>query len=548
MRRNRKHFHRNTGLIAVALSLLAETAAGAQTEPWFGLPAPGPATEQVLEFDGLDFKQLPAPPVGKETQFDGRTLYDEMKRITQFSYLSRDAGDRLWGRVAGSPANEAAIHYVLEQFKAAGLVDVQKVPVPFEAPEALPQSWSVEVLGMPEFGSAGQTVTLQSALPRAAQFDGQPLRPDQREAIEKNPTRTLTAPLVYAGDGGPAALASVDLKGKIVVTRLPANPAHFYNEQFYVGPRAAINAGAAAVLVILEGPGNMQARVGSCYPQICFNLGAEDGAFLEALFAKSGAAGLNGKLQARLTVTETVDPTRASHMIIGRVKGKTSKENIVINAHSDGWFAGAADNAVGVAGLLAMARHYARPANKPRHDIYFVLGAGHHSPTKDTLPLVRFDPEIPTHNVAMVNLEHFTSIGIAKTAFGILKRDPPRDRYGNILFPFVPTNWDTQLREVSLKPISRPLIDAWEQSAQKYLLSGPAEVLGEAASESTPFTRAGGAAINNVEANLWYHTSGDTAETIAPEGLQRSLLFFRDFVDRVDKLNRADIQPAAPTP
>jgi hypothetical protein len=232
-------------------------------------------------------------------------------------------------------------------------------------------------------------------------------------------------------------------------------------------------------------------------------------------------------------------------MVIGRVKGSSkSMENLVVNAHSDGWFAAASDNAVGVAGLLALARHYALPANKPRHDIYFVLGAGHHSPTKDTLPLVKYNPEIPKQNVVMVNLEHFTSIGVVKSAFGILKPEVPRDRYGNVVFPFVSTNWDTQLREVTMKPDSTALTAIWEKAAQKSLLSGPAQILGPAASESTPFTRAGGTAINNVEANLWYHTSGDTPDTIAPEGLQRSLLFFRDFINAADKLNRADIQPS----
>jgi hypothetical protein len=382
-------------------------------------------------------------------------------------------------------------------------------------------------------------------MPRAATGDGRALSVEQRKTIEEHPTRTITAPLMYAGDASPAALSSIDLKGKIAVVRVPANPASFYNVQFYGAPGNAIRAGAVGVLVIFEGPGNMQTRAGTCFPEICVNLGNEDGAFIEALLGKAAAAGVRGKIQARLTLTETVDAKRVSHMVIGRIKGASSEENIVINAHSDGWFAAASDNGNGVAGLLALARYYGKPRNKPRHDMYFVLGAGHHSPTKDSLPLVRYAPELVKKNIVMLNLEHISSIGIVRSAYGVLMSPTiPRDRYDNVVFPFYPTNWDTQLRSVSMRPLdSAVLKGVWESAAQKNYLTSAARVVGPASGETRPFTMAGGASINNVEANLWYHTSGDTPETISPEGMQRALLFFRDFINGMDKLKRADIQP-----
>jgi len=50
---------------------------------------------------------------------------------------------------------------------------------------------------------------------------------------------------------------------------------------------------------------------------------------------------------------------RASN-VIGIVPG-TSDENIIINAHVDGWFEGANDNADGTAVLVGLAQNFAKP-------------------------------------------------------------------------------------------------------------------------------------------------------------------------------------------
>ncbi len=57
-----------------------------------------------------------------------------------------------------------------------------------------------------------------------------------------------------------------------------------------------------------------------------------------------------------------------------------SDETIVLNAHVDGWFDGAGDNADGLAVLVALARHFAKPENRPARTLVFVASAGHHTP------------------------------------------------------------------------------------------------------------------------------------------------------------------------
>ena len=62
------------------------------------------------------------------------------------------------------------------------------------------------------------------------------------------------------------------------------------------------------------------------------------------------------------------------------IRGSDSQEAIVLNAHADGWFDAAGDNADGLSVLLALARHFAKPENRPERTLVFVASAGHHSP------------------------------------------------------------------------------------------------------------------------------------------------------------------------
>ncbi|HIE93953.1 MAG TPA: M28 family peptidase [Acidobacteria bacterium] len=66
------------------------------------------------------------------------------------------------------------------------------------------------------------------------------------------------------------------------------------------------------------------------------------------------------------------------HNVVGVVP-EPSDENILVNAHADGWFDAAGDNADGLAALLAMARHFARPEHQLDRTLVFVASGGHHS-------------------------------------------------------------------------------------------------------------------------------------------------------------------------
>ena len=94
---------------------------------------------------------------------------------------------------------------------------------------------------------------------------------------------------------------------------------------------------------------------------------------------RAAVAGIADKLRVRLTLkTETRTNLKAENAV-AVVPGK-SDEVIILNAHVDGWFDGAGDNADGLAVMVALARHFAKPENRPERTLVFVASAGHHSP------------------------------------------------------------------------------------------------------------------------------------------------------------------------
>ena len=86
-------------------------------------------------------------------------------------------------------------------------------------------------------------------------------------------------------------------------------------------------------------------------------------------------------------------------------------ENIIVNAHADGWFDAAGDNGDGLAVVIALAKHFAKPANMPERTLVFVASGGHHSTgLNGPANLVRMNPALTGKTVLVVNLEHISQL------------------------------------------------------------------------------------------------------------------------------------------
>jgi hypothetical protein len=506
---------------------------------WFGLPLPGPSTEQVIDFSNVDLPVIAAPAVRDAPELQGRKVMRYVQDIVAFSYASRDAGERSWGRLAGTQWAERTVDYVAQEFRKAGLGDVAKVEVPFQGFDRTASDWHVTLLGSPEFGSGSDAVELRSAFPMGQRPEG-PGLPAKEEVLPPVTTLAVTAPVVYVGAGTPADLAGKDVRGKIAVMRVEPSPAVFYSNAARL-PQQLVNAGAASVIMIYAAPGNMQLHYGSCVNVPCFNLGGEDGEFLMMAIAKAAAANVLDKLQ--LSLSQTIDNKAGLHgyLLVGKVAGTNHAENLIVSAHSDAWFAGANDNASGVAALIALARHYGR-GPRPRHDIYFVLSPGHHSPTAAVQSFVKQYPEVCPANILAINLEHVAQQGVYRSYFNPKGMGPAMSRYGNAEFLYEPVNWDSPGREIMASPATATLKSSLVAAAQRAQFTAPSHIAVGAIAELAPLVAAGATGVQDVEVSLWYHTSGDTMATVSSETLQRALVFYKDLLDQMDRSSRRAVR------
>jgi len=217
---------------------------------------------------------------------------------------------------------------------------------------------------------------------------------------------------------------------------------------------------------------------------------------------------------------ETRSGMRASN-VLGIVPGE-SDENVIINAHVDGWFDGANDNADGMAVMLALASHFSRPENRTRRTLVFVASAGHHtSGLSGPGQLVELNPALIERNVLAVNLEHVAArqINPARTDTDGL-RDLVSDSGEGFLMNGI------SRRSPVLEEIIR-------RGGDRYGLNFVSQASTYNAGDNP---RLEAPNFQLIQGNPLYHTSGDALETISTPGLERVARFVAFFVREADAL------------
>ncbi|HEX4347563.1 MAG TPA: M28 family peptidase, partial [Vicinamibacterales bacterium] len=100
---------------------------------------------------------------------------------------------------------------------------------------------------------------------------------------------------------------------------------------------------------------------------------------------------------------QSVDGGRSAVAVI---PGK-SDEVMILDAHADAWFDGAGDNGDGLSVLIALARHFAKPVNKPDRTLVLIASAGHHTPgINGPRGFLAANPELGKRAMLAVNIEH----------------------------------------------------------------------------------------------------------------------------------------------
>ena len=431
---------------------------------------------------------------------------------------SREIGSgQMWGRISGFPSGAKTVEWTADQFRKAGITEVTKQPITQDEKSSLwlPLAWTVTLLGDPSFGAGSNDIVLESALPLAP---------------SNIPSGTLTAPLIYVGSASPAVLQHIDVKGKIAV-QLIVPQGHMLFERGAVDSRAEdlVKRGAVGVFNLVRLPGNELSRDFSNCGNPCFNIGGRDGWFLESVLDRAAQAGLQDTLRVKIDLqTQTYRGLKAINGI-GVIRG-SSNDVIVLNAHVDGWFEGAGDNGDGLAVLIALARHFAKPANKPQRTIAFVASAGHHTPgINGPRSFLAANPDLAKNAIMLVNIEHVAQRNFSPS------RTTARDGYREAVADSGEAPIAVGVTNNS--PFLQELIDA-----------GPARFGVNFISERSTFQsgETGGwaslrvAKVSVMQAPPLYHTTGEVLDVISAPGLERIGRFLADFVKSVDRapLNR----------
>ena len=470
---------------------------------WFNFKLPGPESDPdtwVVQNSGLDLPAIPAlfGPGPKDPNLGGAALKQDLLTIVGFSLQSRADGDYLWGRVTGRAGYERTTRWVFEQIQRAGVKEVRLEE--FTAPVfALPVAGDVRLIGDEGIGVGSRDIILQSSMVGGSgPVDGE-----------------VTAPLIYVGQATDADLVGRDLKGKIAVINATPNPG-LYSTNEYGRLQKVIKAGAVGAVEILQQAGNMKSfdrdRHG-CGTSLCFTIGGEDGYFLQNILGAAAQAGqsVNARLYAK---SETLTGAKMAN-VVAVLPGRTER-TVIINAHADGWFTGADDNGSGLATFMGLVRHFAKGKPLDR-TLVFVASAGHHT-AANGLAAFRavHDNDYVARADLILNLEHVANVGPARSL--VEQQD---NNFGRKLVAST-TEWP---KAVGVNNRAQFLVDIWRQGALCFGLSlhrvvdpfNPGE-LGRFAQLPIPQTQM-------ISAGPLYHTSGETADAVPAEGLERAARF-----------------------
>jgi hypothetical protein len=516
-----------TLFLLVAAAIAIPTAA--DNPAWFGTPGPAPLSDPrkpVMKYDDT-FAPVPAQfphrPGKSDELLDAAALKADQRKIVGFSLESLGAGDKLWGRRAGTPAFMHTIEWTVDAFKTAGLKDARVETFAVPAPMWVPRSWQVQLVGDPAFGAGTQTVTLASAFPQPG---GASI-----------PGGSLTAPVIYVGHGTDADLAGRDVKGKIAIVRVRPEPSLFGAGEQGVALKIA-KLGAAGVVNAIEGPGNAQyvdPRF-ACGAAPCFMIGGQDAWFLQTVIGKAAAAGMLDKLKMTLALTSEEQGGITSANGIATLPGKSARR-IIINAHADGYFQGGDDNASGLAVLVGLAKYFAKQP-QPAHTLMFVASGGHHGPGNGPTSLVAAHPELKDGTVLILNLEHVAYADIVR---------------GKVRAPDnIGMTWETSVTEaakaVGVTNESPFLFDLWKRASRCYGVatyqSAGTTVSGDLGGYrplNVPMTQM-------IQSGTFYHASGDVLEAVPAEGLERAARFHAFMIEQADQAPEALIAAGKGTP
>jgi hypothetical protein len=493
-------------LVSIALLLAAPCAQAqnSQTRPQSGnnMSCTAPSAESGgLQFPA-DQSYLSAAIPGNEAydSIDGMRMKQLVAEQTAIARRYRDAGNQFWGRIIGTKSDHETADWMAQQLRAAGAENVRLEPIELP-PQWLPESWEVAAF------HNGQNFPLESAWPTYGSVgttaDG------------------LELELTDVGLGMETDFQGKDVNGKaVIVHSIPTSGAIINSARQSGAIRRADAKGAAAILVVLELPGNLQMSLyesNTAVPTLA--IGSEDGAALQEMLASGDSVTLNVKLEVEEHAGLSTSAVR------GVVPGASADaEKIVIVAHRDSLFEGGSDNASGVATAIELIRYFARvPLAQRLRSIEIIGTPGHHNLASTGHNWLKEKQEqLLQRVVLLINAEHSAQALV--------------DRWGSELCAtnsIGPFSWrihgSTELQRLTLQAFDDFGIPRWAETG------GPGGEI-RYISNAVP-------SIVLMHAGVLLHSNIETADAIPAVSLAATTRAYARIIDEVNTLEASRLAP-----
>jgi hypothetical protein len=492
--------------------------------------ATGPQAVFPLADNFLDWRLLP-----NEKQYasiDGKKMLGYVKDLAAISDRYRDAGHpQFWGRIIGSSADAEDAQWLMGKFREIGLQDIHEETLDL-SPQWFPQSWSLTA------SSGDKRLTLTTAQPAYT-------TPGTKGALDLE--------VVYVGLGSEADLIGRDLRGKAVLifsNPMPGSWRHTSTQESVTtddGQRATLLKlaelrGAAAIICSIQlppvigvggdaGEGNIRTQLyptGTNVPT--FSMGMKDGKDLRDMIAHA-PSGQPVHLKLQMDVQQV--PGLKTGTVWGKLPG-TTDETIYVEAHRDGWFESATDNASGVATLLGIAEYFAKvPQAQRRRTIIFLGTSGHHNsgtaPANSAAWLAEHHEELFKKAALLINCEHTAAVGQELLGEGIrvVNSEAGFLWYGG-------GNQRPKLQEAAYHAFQ-------EFGVPIYAEPEPGTPGGEASRlyQYVP-------AVQASNYNMFFHSDAETPAMVPAPGLAASARAYAKVIEDVNKMDLKELQLPAP--
>jgi len=437
-------------------------------------------------------------PVGQEKygRIDGNHLKTYVNEITAVSRRSRDDGELLWGRIAGTKYDDMVEGLVEAKFKQFGLVNVRRQY--FElGPQWFPTKWAFQATG------AGQTLTFKTIQA------GRNARP--------TPPGGLDLEAVWVGAGNEADFTGRDVKGKLAVLQSFPMPSVVGHQSGYNGGLARAAAkGAAAVLINVAIPGNLLTAVSAPGGLTTFSFGTEDMAAFQRLLE-------GGPVKVHLELSTENRTGLRDASVWGELPG-TSDEDMIIMAHHDSFYEGALDNASGMAVMLGLAEYYSKiPKEQRRRTLKFVTTSGHHVGSDGTRWIHDNRQTVLAKTALMINCEHVSAIQMHWDRFGASVR-----KSDNI----AARRWWV----FGSSALAKIVLDAYRM----FGVTIYDDMDGTTTGDMSHIDR-DAPSVQLIESALYYHTNLDTPDYVPAPGLEAVTRAYAKVIDDVNTLDRQSL-------